>query len=87
MKKLILFTILLFISEILFAQSFSGGTGTENDPFIIANAQDLMDLSNLSTGKGYLNKCYKLENDIQLTTINLMNLVEHLTVMGKQFTI
>lgn len=67
MKKLILFTILLFISEILFAQSFSGGTGTENDPFIIANAQDLMDLSNLSTGKGYLNKCYKLENDIQLT--------------------
>ncbi|MCL2040043.1 MAG: hypothetical protein FWG85_06405 [Bacteroidetes bacterium] len=48
MKKLIN-TLLFLISvpNLLFAQTFSGGTGTEADPYLISNIADIEELTNL----------------------------------------
>ena len=66
---------ILFISSILFsaaamAQSFSGGTGTATDPYLISNKSDLEELSKLvdTPGEGDTQQTYgkyfKLTQDI-----------------------
>ena len=46
MKKLIiLITMILFLASMMYAVSFSGGSGTEINPYQIANLDDLKELS------------------------------------------
>lgn len=56
--------------------SFSGGTGTASDPYLISSADDLVELSELSQGtKGtdYVNKYYKMTADIDLNNNDEFN--------------
>lgn len=50
--------------------TFSGGTGTATDPYLLSTAADLIELSTLTRdgtlGKNYVNKHYKLTADIDL---------------------
>lgn len=53
------------------APTFSGGDGTEQNPYIITSAQDMIDLSNaVAGGEEYGGKYFKAESDseIELTT-------------------
>lgn len=50
--------------------SFSGGSGTEADPYLISSAKDLQEMASLindkKTTEQYYNACYKLTADIDL---------------------
>ena len=50
--SLILLTIITFVTGILFAGTYSGGSGTSGDPYQIANLTDLQELQNTSTDWG-----------------------------------
>ena len=72
-KLQLLLTILLAFSMKGFAQ-FSGGAGTAEDPYIISTKEDLSLFAtyvntNAEYGK-YINKCYKLANNIDISGIN-----------------
>lgn len=62
-KKILLIVTVLLITISSFAQ-FSGGSGTEVDPYRITTAQDLNNIRN-NLGSGL---CFKLMNDIDLTS-------------------
>lgn len=62
-KKILLIVTVLLITISSFAQ-FSGGSGTEADPYRITTAQDLNNIRNY-LGSGL---CFKLMNDIDLTS-------------------
>jgi len=68
MKKLIGFFIVLFCSTAASAQ-FSGGNGTENNPYIINTAAELAQLATyVNAGNEDYNAChYKLNNNIDLS--------------------
>ena len=51
MKKHLLFWSILFCNAAV-AQTFSGGTGTESDPYLISNVNDLKELSNMTDTPG-----------------------------------
>ena len=72
MKKLIN-TLLFLISvpNLLFAQTFSGGTGTEADPYLISNIADIEELTNLvnvgyapGSGNWSYGKYFRVTQDI-----------------------
>ena len=53
MRKLLIpliITLLLMISNNTFAQTFSGGDGSADTPYLISSSQDLMDLSSYVNG-------------------------------------
>ena len=68
MKKFVGIIIVLFCSTVANAQ-FSGGNGTENNPFIITTATELVQLATyVNVGNEAFNSChYKLDNDIDLS--------------------
>lgn len=51
MKKHLLFGALL-LCNVAAAQTFSGGTGTKNDPYLISNVNDLEELGNMTDKPG-----------------------------------
>lgn len=51
MKKHLLFWSILFCNAAV-AQTFSGGTGTKSDPYLISNVNDLKELSNMTDTPG-----------------------------------
>lgn len=56
-----------------FAQNFSGGTGTESDPYKISNPDDLKALSaGVADNEGYAGKYFMLNNDIDLNGVELV---------------
>ena len=65
MKKFILLFFIVLSSNV-FAQ-FSGGSGTEENPYQISTAQDLNNIKNY-LGVAHYDKYYKLMNDIDLTS-------------------
>ncbi|KXX69275.1 PKD domain-containing protein [Flammeovirga sp. SJP92] len=74
-----------FVNTSVFAQTptYSGGTGTEEDPFLISTAQDLYDLSLVTTfeaGHWAADKYYKLTADIDMSSITDMRCI------GYEFT-
>ena len=72
MKKTILFTIIyLFTAINIFAQSYSGGSGTENDPYLISSKTDMETLATaVNGGNSYFGKYFLLTQDlIGVTTI------------------
>ena len=55
------------------AKLFSGGQGTEDDPFLISTEQDLLDMSTYTNGEDYqyfVGKSYLQTTGITLTTAN-----------------
>lgn len=47
---------------------YSGGTGSEQDPYLITNEEELRLLAEqVNTGNAYEGTCFRLENDIELT--------------------
>lgn len=60
---LICITIALFTSPI-FAQTFSGGSGTQSDPYQISNVNDILSLANNSSSSS--GKFYMLTNNIDM---------------------
>ncbi|PWJ37918.1 T9SS type A sorting domain-containing protein [Sediminitomix flava] len=61
------FLVMIFFynSKALIAQDFSGGSGTTNDPYLISNVQDLLDLDTAKTMWG-MRKSFKLTEDIDM---------------------
>lgn len=70
MKQLLLSALVLLFSTSLFAQSYSGGSGTSADPYQIANKTDLKYLSEHS---GEWTKSFKQTADITFTTSDFEN--------------
>ena len=56
------FTLVVFFSCIVSAFAFSGGTGTANNPYLIANFSDWHDMINQSTSSAH----YRLISDITI---------------------
>ena len=56
------FTLVVFFSCIVSAFAFSGGTGTANNPYLIANFSDWHDMINQSTSSAH----YRLISDINI---------------------
>ena len=56
------FTFVVFFSYIVSAFAFSGGTGTANNPYLIANFSDWHDMINQSTSSAH----YRLISDINM---------------------
>lgn len=55
----------------LYAQTYSGGTGTESDPFLISQASDLTALASaVNGGNTYQGKFFKVTSDIDLSGMN-----------------
>jgi len=57
----------------LYAVRFSGGIGTQQDPYIIASVQDLLNFGtevNSGTTSGYYGKYLSLANDIDLSNLS-----------------
>ena len=57
------FSIFLIIASACFAYDFAGGTGEPNDPYQIETAAQLLQLG---SDPNLLDKCYILNNDIDL---------------------
>lgn len=76
MKKiftnLFLLTLMLVFSQVSVAQSFSGGTGTEADPYLISNAADLNALSYdvEYNNNNYVGNYFKMTGDIDMSGVN-----------------
>ncbi len=50
---------------------FSGGTGLESDPYIIASAEDLSALADaVNNGENYLNTYFKIDDEVQSIDLN-----------------
>ena len=70
MKRQLLFIASIMVSAASMAQSFSGGTGTAADPYLISNVNDLKELSTMvdTPGEGDTQQTYgkyfKLTQDI-----------------------
>lgn len=70
MKRQLLFASSIIISAAAMAQTFSGGSGTESDPWLISNVNDLKELSKMTDTPGEGNtqqtygKYFKLTQDI-----------------------
>ena len=74
------FSIFIAVAMILsnlpvsYAVAVFAGLGTEQDPYIIATANDLVTLANLTnstaTAAEYVDKYYKLTNDIDMSGID-----------------
>lgn len=66
MKKVTLFTLALTAGLSAWGQTFSGGTGTEADPYKIAKAEDFTELANEVNEKAnsFTGKYFALQNDI-----------------------
>lgn len=70
MKRQILVLAGAFFATSLFAQAFSGGSGTAEDPYLISSVADLKELSSMvdTPGEGdtqqTYGKCFKLTQDI-----------------------
>ena len=75
-KFSIMLTLLLAFSMKGFAQ-FSGGAGTEGDPYLISTAADLSQLATYvnENNASYNNKHYKLANDIDISTYENWSLI------------
>jgi len=58
----------VYDNNIVASSSFGGGTGTQNDPFLIANTQQLKKLvDEANDSYDYSNTCFKLVTDIEVT--------------------
>ncbi|NME66739.1 PKD domain-containing protein [Flammeovirga aprica] len=73
-------SLVTFVNTSLFAQTptYSGGTGTQEDPFLIGTAQDLYDLSldaTFDAGHWAANVYFKLTADIDMAGIDGMNCI------------
>ena len=70
MKKiftLIAAMLLMMAPWVGWGQGFSGGTGTENDPYLISNSDDLKSLAeSVNNGEPYKGKYFELTQDIDL---------------------
>jgi hypothetical protein len=64
MKKFICLIFLLF-SVSVFANEFAGGSGTEDDPYLISTPEQLKNLGKYRFMED-INKCFRLINDIDL---------------------
>jgi len=59
----------IFSNDIMAAENFESGDGTQNTPYLIYNSRQLKKLVNdVSNGNGYANTYFKLMTDIQVTT-------------------
>ena len=48
-------------------ETFSGGTGTEDDPYLISSSDDLKSLAeSVNSGEFYIEKYFELTQDIDL---------------------
>ncbi len=70
MKTIYVFIIFLLSSLSVFAQ-FSGGSGTQSDPYQIANLNDLVKLrDDVNSGNTYKNTYFIMTNDIDMKNIH-----------------
>lgn len=78
MKKTITTAAVCFCSFITFAQTFSGGSGTKEDPWLVSNVADLEELSNITDTPGpgdtqqTFGKYFKLTQDITEPFVGLI---------------
>ena len=91
-KKLLSITVVLamclaMVSAMPLADALgAGGNGSEQSPYLISNAQDLADLANaVNGGESYSGAYFKLENDIDLSTICGLQIGESWTPVGGKF--
>ena len=68
MKKIFtLLAAMLLVPWVGWGQDFSGGTGTENDPYLISSSDDLKSLAtSVNNGEPYEGKYFELTQDIDL---------------------
>ncbi len=66
MKKIILFFAVILLPAVMWAADFSGGSGTKDNPYLIANREQLDNLRKY-LGKDYQSKYYRLTADIDLS--------------------
>ena len=68
MKKIFTLMVLMMMAPwVGWGQGFSGGTGTENDPYLISNSDDLKSLAeSVNNGEPYKGKYFELTQDIDL---------------------
>ncbi len=68
MKKIFtLMAAMLLVPWVGWGQDFSGGTGTENDPYLISSSDDLKSLAtSVNNGEPYEGKYFELTQDIDL---------------------
>jgi hypothetical protein len=68
-KILVITMIVAFLPSLSTYAQFSGGNGSEEEPYLITTAQQLAQLATFVNAgdASYNSKCYKLENDIDLS--------------------
>ncbi|WP_163320436.1 T9SS type A sorting domain-containing protein [Dysgonomonas sp. 520] len=71
--KLLLVLLVIFMSSTIYSQTYSGGTGTETDPYLISSKTDLETLAqtvNNGSGNMYAGKYFSLTQDLYgITTV------------------